>query len=404
VSAISFTVDAVLTAARDKTGLPGVGIDEVVPALERWLQAQRDEASLSEAGRQVAFRQATEHVATRIVLEDHFNRHPEISEQRIEAPLFVVGLYRSGTTKLHHLLCADDRWTYLRTWEVMYPAPLDDITHGAADSRRKLAQQRLDRLAMSSPGVFDAHPMSIEEPEEDFLLMAQTFLVPNIGQRTPSYNRWLEQQDARTMYRFLYRQFQLLQWQQRLTDPRPRRLCLKAPVHLEFLEELIDVFTDARVVLTHRDPAKSVASNCLMMEAYHQKYTDDVDLFALGDEVLRKSVRALDNSLRARESLPPGTFFDVTFSDIVKRPMTLIPDVYEYAGMSLTAEADTALRAASAEGDRHKSASAHRYDATRYGLSEDGIHLATARYLEWAATTLGADLRQSGQKSATRGS
>jgi len=402
VGEISFTVDAVLAAARDKAGLPGVGIDEVVPALERWLQAQRDEALLSEAGRQAAFRQATEHVANRLALEDHFNNHPEISEQQIEAPLFVVGLYRSGTTKLHHLLCADDRWTYLRTWEVMYPAPLDDIAHGASDTRRTLAQQRLDRLGKSSPGVFDAHPMSIEEPEEDFLLMAQSFLTPNIGQQTPSYNRWLEQQDAGTMYRFLYRQLQLLQWQQRLTDPRPRRLCLKAPVHLEFLEELIDVFTDARVVLTHRDPAKSVASNCLMMEAYHQKYTDEVDLFALGDEVLRKSARALDNSLRARASLPPGTLFNVTFSDIVKRPMTLIPDVYEYAGMSLTAEADTALRAATAEGDRHKSAEPHRYDAARYGLSEYRIHQATARYLEWSVEALGVDLRQ-GPNSPQRG-
>ena len=126
-------------------------------------------------------------------------------------------------------------------------------------------------------------------------------------------------------------------------------------------------------------------------------------MFALGEEVLRKSARALDKSLRARASLPPGTLFDVTFSDIVKRPMTLIPDVYEYAGMSLTADADAALSAAAAEGDRHKSAEAHRYDAARYELNEDRIHQTTARYLEWSIETLGVDLRQGSQQSATRG-
>jgi hypothetical protein len=394
LSDIAFTVDAVLAAAREKTGLTDVLGDDLVVPLERWLQAQREEAALTQRGRQVAFRQAADHVTTRLVLENHFARYPDIAEQQIEAPVFVTGLYRSGTTKLHHLLCADDRWTYLRTWEVMYPAPLDDIAAGAPDSRPSLAQHRLDRLMKSSPGVFDAHSMSIEAPEEDFLLMAQSFLVPNIGQHTPSYTRWLEEQDARAMYRLLYRQLQLLQWQQRQVDPRHRRLCLKAPVHLEFLEELVSVFTEARIVLTHRDPAKSVSSNCLMMEAYHQKYTDEVDLLALGQEVFRKSIRALDNSLRARAAFPAGRFYDVVFDDIVKRPMTVIPQLYEYTGMPLTPGSLAALARAADDGDRHKSTGAHTYDASRYGLGQREIHAAAGRYLAWAEASLGADLRR----------
>jgi hypothetical protein len=392
LSDVIFSLDTVLAAAREQTGLTDFGDEEFMVPLQRWLQAQREEVRFSDAGRAVAFGQAVGHLATRLVMEDHFKRHPQIAEQEIVAPVFVVGLYRSGTTKLHRLLCCDPSWTYLRTWEVMYPVPFDDVSSGAVDTRLALAQQRLDRLAQSSPGVFDAHPMSIDDPEEDWLLMAQSFLVPNIGQHTPAYSRWLERQDVTPMYRYLHRQLQILQWQQRLADPRPRRFCLKAPIHLEFVSTLMDIFPDARVIFTHRDPAKSIASNCLMMEAYHHKYTDDVDLIALGAEVLHKSVLALDNSVKARRTFPPETFYDIRFADVVNHLQELMPEVYRYVGANLDEHATRALLRGEADDERHQSAASHKYDPSRYGLSDELIHQRTQHYLDWAAGTLGADL------------
>lgn len=384
-----FTVDAVLADARDAVGLNNFGDDQFLGPLERWLQAQRDEARMSDQGRVVAFRQASQHLQTRLIIEDHFNRYPEIAEERIESPVFVVGLYRSGTTKLHRLLCSDMRWRYLKTWQVMYPVPFDDIAAGAPDRRRDLTQQRLDRLSLGSR---DAHPMSVDAPEEDWLLMAQTFLVPNIGQHTPAYSRWLEQQDATPMYHYLHRQLQILQWQERIKGSEPRRFCLKAPVHLEFIDPLLTVFPDARVIVTHRDPAKSVASNCLMLEAYQHKYVDDIDPIELGREVLHKSVVGLDNSLRARKEHPRESFFEITFSDVVKRPLEVIPDLYRFTGMDLDDDAMEALQRGDEVGEQHKSSARHQYEAARYGLSDKLIYEQTRGYLDWASSTLGVEL------------
>jgi hypothetical protein len=389
-----FTVDAVLSDARDAVGLADFGDTQFLGPLERWLQAQRDEARMSNEGRVVAFRQASQHLQTRLLIEDHFARYPEIAEERIEAPVFVVGLYRSGTTKLHRLLCSDTRWRYLQTWQVMYPAPFDDILAGAPDRRRDLTQQRLDRLARSSQGALDAHPMSVDDAEEDWLLMAQTFLVPNIGQHTPRYSRWLEQQDATPMYRYLHRQLQILQWQERVNGDEARRFCLKAPIHLEFIDALLSVFPDARVIFTHRDPVKSIASNCLMMEAYQRKYVDDIDLIELGREVLHKSVVGLDNSLRSREAFARESFFEVTFADVVERPLEVMPDVYRFVGMDLDDHAMESLRRGDDDGERHKSSARHQYDPARYGLDDDVIYERTRGYLDWVNVTVGVDLRE----------
>ena len=57
----------------------------------------------------------------RLLIEDLIQRHPEILDQRIVAPIIVCGLPRTGTTHLHNLMSADPALRSLPYWESLEP-------------------------------------------------------------------------------------------------------------------------------------------------------------------------------------------------------------------------------------------------------------------------------------------
>ena len=60
----------------------------------------------------------------RLRLQDTWNRHPEIDEIKIEKPIVILGLPRSGTTHLLNLIAADKRLRSLPYWESLDPVEL----------------------------------------------------------------------------------------------------------------------------------------------------------------------------------------------------------------------------------------------------------------------------------------
>ncbi len=382
--------DSLLAAARRQTGLEDFGGDEFVVALRQFVDSVNGESHLTAMGRDIARAETIEYLSNRLHLQRHFAAHPEIAAERIERPVFITGLYRSGTTKLHRLLCHDRRWQYLRTWQTLYPAPLgpDD----SSQDRIALTNQLLQRMADFAPGSLEAHPMAAEQPEEEYLLLVQSFRTARLVLNTPSHARWCERQPAEPMYGYFRRCLQLLQWSMR-REGGAGRLLLKAPVHLENLPALLAAFPDAKLLITHRDPARSVASNCRMLEHMHYMYADPVDLHRLGEEKLHTAALALERSLAARAELNGAAFMEVRFDDIARRPLELLPPLYEFVGEPLDAAVAERVARGEAELRSQRSAASHRYDLGRYGLDERQVHAATGAYLDWARAQLGMRVR-----------
>ncbi len=56
---------------------------------------------------------------------------PRFRDTQIEAPIFIVGNGRSGTTHIQRILSADgERFSYFKTWELLLPSILQ---HKAVD-------------------------------------------------------------------------------------------------------------------------------------------------------------------------------------------------------------------------------------------------------------------------------
>ena len=74
----------------------------------------------------------------------------------------------------------------------------------------------------------------------------------------PSYAQWCEDEDPVPAYRHMANLLRLIGWSQQESSLRP--WILKTPQHMLDLPALLEVFPDARLIFTHRDPKQFVAS------------------------------------------------------------------------------------------------------------------------------------------------
>lgn len=365
-------------AAEERTGLLDLGEPSFRQPLRMLLRAIDQEAKLHPVGRLITRERLISTLATRMRLEELYRRNPRIENERVDRPIVIVGLPRTGTTLLHRLLASDARVRALASWEALAPVPLDPAAMGrdaseearARDRERRIAAaQRAERgLAWMAPDFFAVHPIDALAPEEDVLLLDLAFrsTVPESTLRVPSYASWLEEQDQEPAYRTMKRALQALTWQ-RPADGEHARWVLKTPHHLEWLDVLLAVFPEATIVWTHRDPTQVVASFCSMLAHGRGVFSDAVDPHEIGRAWLRKGARMMSRAMEVRAKVGEGRFVDVRYSELMENPLAVARTIEERAGMPWTRDAETRMR------DTLRTETQHRHGIHRYRLEDFGL-------------------------------
>ncbi|HEY2688592.1 MAG TPA: sulfotransferase, partial [Streptosporangiaceae bacterium] len=105
------------------TGLDDFGADDYRDGLEVLLESYAAAAGLTPMGAKVARSFLRGALVARLLSEAAWRAHPGHAEVRIERPLFVTGLPRTGTTALHRLLAADPAHQGLEMWLTQAPCP-----------------------------------------------------------------------------------------------------------------------------------------------------------------------------------------------------------------------------------------------------------------------------------------
>lgn len=338
----------VLADAQRKEGLTDWGSGEFAGPLAVLL-ADYARADLNAIGVHVLRSGLVHSLRMRLRAQEWIRRHPEILDERVAAPIVVVGMMRSGTTLLQRLLAADRRFVCAYGWEVVEVAPrLDHRFSGAPDPRIAISEAREAKSRELAPELFSIHPMYAREAEEEIVFLADAFLshVPESGADLPHYRAWLDEQNFSPAYGYLHRMLQFLQWQKRQRGRHAHRWVLKSPAHLGYLDLLRVQFPDLHIVHMHRDPRTTIASGASLNATLHAMHADTVDTHRVGAQWLQRMGWTNDRAMTIRDGWSDGgaVVTDIGFGDAVADPIGQVARVYDAVGVPLTAAAEDAMR------------------------------------------------------------
>jgi hypothetical protein len=309
-----------------------------VAALEVLASSVEEDAALNLIGRMSGRDDTLRMARTHLRIESALRDQPSLEQTALPPPIFVVGWPRTGTTFLHTLLAQDPASRTIPYWESFDPLPPEQ----GPDRRAAKVDRMLAQLARFAPAYQAIHPMTGDAPEECVALFMNVFrtLQFDIQYRIPGYVEWLLAQDAGVAYAGYRRQLALLQHHR----PCGVRQVLKDPTHLVHLEALLELFPDARVVYTHRDPAQAMSSLCSLYAHTRSIFSDDVDGRAIGAELMEGYwPRALDRAIELREKIPAERRTDVRYVDLVRDPLAAAAGLYSALGIDLEDRARAAM-------------------------------------------------------------
>ena len=349
--------------------------------LELLINSINDEARMSEAGVAACTRMLASAQAKRNEVSHWLANEPRIGEQSVERPVFLTGLPRSGTTYFQYLFDREPSLRMMRTWEGDSPCPPPAVDPASAKARRdRCADQHRQRREQDGGASDSFHLSDADGPQECVMIMDQTF--GNAGHywtfRVPGYfERVFDTIDLTACYAHHKSVLQTLQWR-----VPPTRWALKWPCHLLAMDNILQVYPDAAMVVTHRNPVAVLASNCSYAAFLRAKFSDDVDLAELGQQMkdlVGRHIRALVDFDAGRAA--GGLIAHVDYNQVVADPGAAMVEVYRSLDLELTPEVRQSIASWRTENPPGKRG-VHAYDLSDYGLDAKEVAEEFAFYTE----------------------
>jgi len=364
-----------VAAASESTGLDDLGSDSYLEGLERFVGSARDEARLSELGTVALEGQVTTCLVNRLRVTDWLRRNPEVLDDRVERPIVVLGLPRTGTTLLSELLHRDPAARSLMRWEALDSVPPPQAATFTTDPRVAAARLAAGMLDELNPGFRAIHYEAPDGPTECVAVLAQDFksLLWETVANVPSYGEWLFACDHTSAYEYHHDLLRLLQ------SEAPGRWALKTPHHCLAVDALLAEYPDARLVMTHRDPVTVVASLCSLVRSLSGTFSDADHGVYINERWTAIACELVERVMEWRDTHDDHMFVDIAYGDLVADPMATIRSVYEHGGDELTVEAERAMRRYLDEHPQGEHGR-HRYDVDALGLDAPALRDRFATY------------------------
>lgn len=322
-------------------------------------------------------------------------RCPDIAEQQIRSPIFIVGANRSGTTYLHRLMARDPNMWTVRAYEFAYPIlPGGDYGKraGTVSDPRIAATEELFEAMGLVERLKGIHHFDVKEPEEDLSILRMGFTAWSATVRfhIPEFGQWLAGQDTRELYALHRQVMQHYTYQRRQrVPPREGQWILKNPLHLLELESLVATYPDAIFLQMHREPVHFMGSWISLVKTIRSFMNDPLPPEDLGVEQLAFMSRLLDSAVDFRTAHPEleDQWLDVSFYDMVHDPMAVVAHIYDHFGWSLEPEAATAMDDwLDRQAAHRRTEKRHKYNIADYGLTREAVDAAFSRYREFLAS------------------
>ncbi len=374
---LPLSVDAMMVRAREIAGIDIVD-HAVIEPLTVMHRSLNEDAQLTEKGAIAKQNRLISMLANRVRMLRDFARHPEIADEKIDGPLIIVGMARSGTTKTQKVLAASGDFNWLPYWQCYNPSSYSGAPNESTDARIAEADAYCRWFAESSPGHLSGHSFETFEPEEDTVLTEHSFVSPAFAGYgfVASYLQWLGTQPPSIVFEYLRDTLKYLQWQGLASPSKP--WLLKAPLYNGLEQEILKVFPNARFVMTHRTPLQTLPSSCKLSADFTKPFSDTPPppLAIAGGFFV-----AINKFLAIRAAHPELPMLDVSFDEVTKSMDTAIKKIYAHAGMTLTPASLQRMQQWGELNPMHKKGT-FKYSLDEFGLSEDIVRQNMAGYFD----------------------
>jgi hypothetical protein len=371
------TADELVAHAETRAGSSDFAGDSWRDGLEAILAALRHEANPSEAGTAAFETQATQFLVNRLEINRWYREHPEIDDQEIRAPIFSVGMVRTGTTALSFLLDEDPDNRSLLHWQAMFPCPPPETARLHDDPRITQAE-----AAMGITGMAGEDRKLIENlpdgPAECLYLLGMDFKSGHFEGmfNVPSYHDWLFAQDLTSAYEWHRRVLKLLQWR-----APTKRWSLKYPSHMIDLDAMVRVYPEARIITTHRDPVRSITSVCSLVSSGASFFCAKPDPLYLGRQWSMIVEEQLRRFMDFGDRHGVDRFVDINHIELVEAPMETLERTYRELGIELTDAARAGFRGRIMSNPKGVHG-VHHYEPSTYGLDVGALDEQFSSYRE----------------------
>ena len=359
---------SLVAAARRETGLDDFGDDDWQEPLEVLTQALEREAALHLMGRLCTRSELILWLRNRLKIVDLVKKHPEIREQPIEEPIFITGLPRTGTSILQELLWQDPQLRTPLFWETICPVEAA-LSQGQDEKAQTSGHELIQQWIRVTPEIQSLHQTAGAIPAEDATVWAFTLVSDHIQSfyQMPTYDAYVNAADPVRLYRYHKLFLQVLQWK-----GSRRRWFGKTLYHLGHLPALFEVYPDARIIQTHRDPIRSMASVTHLLRTFYWQRSDR-DFDAPGFEEITMAVptaERLEAAMKLRDSnrIPAERVVDSRYQDLMDDPVAAIERLYRALGLSYGEETGERIRRYLEYKPKHKYG-LHQYE----GLDADEL-------------------------------
>ncbi|MCG2634102.1 MAG: sulfotransferase [Gammaproteobacteria bacterium] len=299
----------------------------------------------------------------------------------VNDPVFVLGVPRSGTTHLHRVLAADDRYTTFTTWECLFAPSIAERKLWSSLSRiDRLFGRPLHRLLgwitrRVSGGLKDVHAVDLKAPEEDYLVLLPVLACFILVIPFPSAD-------------FLWR---MGLFDQGLPLPQRTRLmnyyrrCLQKHLYFHGADKhilsknaafaslsgsLLERFPGARVFCCWRSPLETVPSQLSSISGSAALFGHPVD-GRFRSQMLDMLAFGYENLQRVGAAAAADRWVTLPMAALNQGLAATIAAAYQQLGLDMSEEFRMNLAALQRGASSYRSA--HAYTAEQYGLTADEI-------------------------------
>lgn len=304
---------------------------------------------------------------------------PGFKDQEVEAPVFIIGNFRSGSTLLQRILASDEEnFTAMKLWEI-YGAPSLTQRHfwkwvKRVDARifRGFFLRVLNGWNQRNLDIIPMHKVNLWETDEDEGLMlhnyASTFLMfvfPFLDEM-PKYHRFdtdLTENEKRIAMEF-YRSC----IKRHVYFHGGKRYVAKNPTFSVKIDSLREYFPGAKFIYLARNPLAQVASKTSFLSFIWNYFNDPDEKYPLREFVYEIIKHWYRDPLEKLDRIPSSERYILKYDDLTEDTEEVVKSIYQRFDLDISPEFGEKLTAA-AENSRNYSSN-HSYSLEDMGYTQ----------------------------------